>query len=128
MASELLSGLKILVLEDEYLIAMDVEHLCLEHGAADVFIARDMDTARAVHRTSGFDVAVLDVMLASQSTHTFAAELRADGVPFVFATGYGTVEDPNNLFSDVTVVGKPYSGTDLIEALAAAWRQRPPRR
>ncbi len=125
MASELLSGLKILILEDEYLIAMDVEHLCLENGAADVFIARDIETARSVRATNGFDVAVLDVMLASQSTHAFAAELMLAGVPFVFATGYGTVEDPQNLFSNVTVVGKPYAGTDLVEALAAAWQKGP---
>jgi CheY-like chemotaxis protein len=117
MASKLLTDLRILVLEDEYLIAMDVEHLCLEQGAAAVTIARSLEEVEA---GASFDAAVLDLMLSGHSTLDFADELKERGVPFVFASGYGDRKDIAVRFPGVPIVVKPYAGADLIEALAAA--------
>jgi DNA-binding response OmpR family regulator len=118
MTAKLLAGLKVLVLEDEYLIAMDVEHLCLEHGAASVTIARELDEVPVAF---DFEAAIVDLMLGGQSTVDFAAGLSERGVPFVFASGYGEREDITSRFPGVPVVAKPYAGSDLIEALAAAY-------
>lgn len=116
----LLDGLHILVLEDEFLIAMDVEQLCRDHGAADVTIARELGEIDGPALSSRFDAAVVDLMLGGVSTLDFAARLRSAGVPFVFASGYSDSDEVKGSFPGVRLVTKPYSGDDLIEAVALA--------
>jgi CheY-like chemotaxis protein len=113
----MLEGLKILVLEDEFLIAMDVEQLCREHGAVDVALARNLEEAGD---GSDFDAAIVDMLLDGVSTLDFAARLQQAGTPFVFASGYTDNGEVAKRFPGVILVGKPYSGNDLIEAVAAA--------
>lgn len=115
---QLLSDLNVLILEDEYLIAMDVEQLCRDNGARNVVIAN----AIPVEDTPvvGFDVAILDLMLNGTSTLSFARKLAESGVPFVFASGYSDRVEIDQSFPGVTVVGKPYAGDDLVTAVAAA--------
>jgi DNA-binding response OmpR family regulator len=117
--SSLLNGLRVLVLEDEFLIAMDVEQICRDAGARDVIIARTLQEADEAGQ-SGFDAAILDLMIGGTSTSSFAGTLETRGVPFVFASGYGELADVHARFPGVTVVPKPYSGDDLIAALASA--------
>jgi DNA-binding response OmpR family regulator len=117
--TRLLNGLRVLVLEDEFLIAMDVEQICRDAGAPDVIIARTMQEADEAD-PSGFDAAILDLMIGGTSTSSFAATLEKRGVPFVFASGYGELADVHARFPGVTVVAKPYSGDDLVAALASA--------
>ncbi len=114
----LLDGLRILVLEDEALIAMDVEQLCLEHGASHVTVLGDLAEISAEAAATGFDAAILDLMLGGVSTLDFARQLRDREVPFVFASGYSGTEELKQAFPDVTLVNKPYSGIDLVEAVA----------
>lgn len=117
-----LEGLRILVLEDEFLIAMDVEQLCLDHGAESVSVARSLEEAG---EQSEYDAAIVDMMLGGTSTFDFAETLRAAAKPFVFATGYTDNAEVADRFPGVALVGKPYSGTDLIEALALACGRLP---
>lgn len=116
----LLDGLRILVLEDEFLIAMDVEQLCRDHGAADVTIVRDLAEIDRRDELSRFDAAIVDLMLGGASTLDFAARLRNAGIPFVFASGHSDSEEIEGSFPEVQLVAKPYSGDDLIEAVATA--------
>lgn len=116
----LLEGLRVLVLEDEFLIAMDVEQLCRDHGAADVVIARGLQDIALDTIDGRFDVAIVDVMLGGTSTLDFARQLRDRGVPFVFASGYTELAEIAAAFPGVAVVGKPYAGNDLVQAVAAA--------
>ena len=116
-----LDGMRVLVMEDEILIALDVEQLCRDHGAADVAIARSLDDLGPdPFKGEPFHAAVLDVMLGGRPTVDFARRLRERGLPFVFATGYVDSENIVEGFEGVPVVGKPYSGRDLIEALSGA--------
>lgn len=116
-----LAGMKILVLEDEYLIAMDVEQLCRDHGASDVMILRSLDDVAAQGDIADeVHAAVLDLMLAGNSTTEFAQQLQTKGIPFVFATGFSDSEDIFTSFPGVNVVAKPYGGPMLIEAIADA--------
>jgi len=115
--SGILDGLKILVLEDELLIAMDVEQLCLDHGASGVIVARRVDETPYV---DDFHAAVVDVLLDGVSTLDFADRLREAGKPFIFASGYTENAELAKRFPGVAMVGKPYSGNDLIEAVAEA--------
>jgi len=116
-----LSGLRVLVLEDEFLIAMDVEQLCRDSGASDVSILRTLgDLDGHADGNLPFDVAVVDVMLSGNSTLGFARELYRRGKPFIFASGYTEVNDIQRNFPGVPLIAKPYVGDALVSAIAAA--------
>lgn len=116
-----LAGMRVLVMEDEILIAMDVEQLCREYGAAEVLLVHALEEAGPEGPArGGFDAAILDVALAGRSTLGFAERLAGEGVPFVFATGHANADGLFDAFPDVAVIGKPYGGRALIEALARA--------
>jgi DNA-binding response OmpR family regulator len=115
-----LAGFRVLILEDEYLIAMDVEQLCRDHGAEDAVLIRDLDGIEDAIAGQRFDVAVVDAMLGSQSTLDFARKLQDRNVPFVFATGYGDAAERFADFPGVPMIGKPYSGQQLIGAITEA--------
>jgi DNA-binding response OmpR family regulator len=121
----LLDGLRILVLEDEFLIAMDVEQLCRDYGAGDVVIARDLAEIDRKSVASQFDAAIVDLMLGGASTLDFASRLHESGVPFVFASGYSDMDEIKVSFPNIRLVTKPYSGDDLVEAVAAACGRGP---
>jgi DNA-binding response OmpR family regulator len=121
LASDALRGLRILILEDEFLIAMDVEQLCREEGADDVVIMRSLaETGGALAVAQRFDVAILDLMLDGASTLDFARDLQERDLPFVFASGYTDLDDIFSAFPGIAVVGKPYAGADLMHAVIAA--------
>lgn len=119
MAALPLAGCRILILEDEFLIAMDVEQLCRDHGAEDAVLIRDLDAIEAEIAGRRFDVAVIDAMLDGRSTLDFARQLQERNVPFVFATGYDDAAERFADFPGIPVVGKPYGGQELIEAIAS---------
>ena len=115
--SDVLSGIRVLILEDEFLIAMDVEQLCRDHNAAAVTNLRSVAEADALD-FGAFDVAVLDVMLGGRSVLGFAGRLHAERIPFIFASGYGRPDGVFDGFPGVPVVGKPYAASALLQALA----------
>ena len=123
MPSNALAGLRILLLEDEYLIAMDVELLCRDSGAAEVVVKRSLQELEEMDGVGGFDVAVVDLVLAGTSTLPFAERLRQNNVPFVFASGYAD-EQLTSAFPGIRAVSKPYAGNDLVEAIAATASRR----
>lgn len=118
-----MDGARILVLEDEFLIAMDVEQLCRDHGAAEVSVLRrveDAETDRFEARR--FDVAIVDLMLGGSSSLPIAAKLRDGGVPLVFASGYPGLDQELSAFPGVKILAKPYLSGDLVAAVAQAMR------
>ena len=118
--SELLDGLFVLLLEDEFLIAMDVEQICRDHGAREVVVARTLEEAEQALAGARFDAAIVDLMLAGVSTLPFAAILQERAVPFIFASGYSDTQELTRAFPGTAVIAKPYAGNDLVEALATA--------
>jgi CheY-like chemotaxis protein len=121
---KILSGLRILILEDEFLIAMDVEQLCRDSGATDIMIKRSVAEVEPADAIDGFDVAIVDFMLSGVSTLPFAERLHRRGRPFVITSGYVDPAEVLAAFPGVGVVGKPFTGPDLIEALATAVGRR----
>lgn len=85
---ERLAGLRILVVEDEPLVAMLIEDLLLELGCKVVGPAGTVAQALALADTR-LDGALLDVNLGVEQSYPVADKLAADGVPFAFVTGYG---------------------------------------
>lgn len=116
-----LANLRVLVMEDELLIAMDVEQLCREHGASEVVLIHTLEGAdEGLVARIAVDAGILDVELAGRSTLGVARGLAARGIPFVFATGHDDAGRLQGEFPGVAVVGKPYAGDALMAALAAA--------
>jgi len=110
-----------LIVEDEVLVAMLVEELLERLGYEVAAISSHLDQALEFARTIEVDFAMLDINLNGKQSFPVAEVLRARGIPFVFATGYGGHAQGTELFSqfaNVPVVQKPFSRADLVQALA----------
>ena len=106
---------RILVVEDEALILLDVEQTLAEAGAETVLSAVTTDDALAIIEAATLDAAVLDLHLGRDGwTYEIARRLQQKGVPFVFSSG--SVEAADG-FQDVPLVTKPFSADQLIGAL-----------
>jgi CheY-like chemotaxis protein len=120
-ASPDLAGRKVLLVEDESLIIMLIEDALADLGCEIAGIASRFDDAITKARTLAFELAVLDVNLNGLRTFPIAEAIRARGIPFVFATGYGATSVPEDLKS-APVLQKPFVASDLERALSAALR------
>lgn len=108
----------VLLVEDEAMLAMAIDDI-LSHVGYRVLIAARVPAAMRLARANGhIDVAVLDVNVAGDEVFPVARQLRKDGVPFLFATGYGERGLPDE-FSGCPVLQKPYMPDELIAALKA---------
>jgi CheY-like chemotaxis protein len=111
------SGLRVFVAEDEALVAMLVEDMLADIGCTVIGPAANLDEALALAADSEIDVALLDVNLAGRPVFPVADLLRARGVPYIFASGYGEsgVSDDHR---GAPVLQKPFRESDLARVLA----------
>jgi CheY-like chemotaxis protein len=110
------AGKRILVVEDEALIAAMVVDMLTELGAAVVGPASTIAKGLALAGTEAIDAALLDVNVREQRIDPVADLLRGRGIPILFATGYGT-----RAFVDaegVSCIDKPYTQERLASELA----------
>lgn len=115
----MLEGLSFLIVEDEPIIAFNLEDLLLSLGCERVLVAMRMEEAFELLAKGEVDGAVLDVNIHGERSYPLAEELKRRSVRFVFATGYGDAEHPA-AFAAVPTLTKPYSSASLIEALLLA--------
>ena len=121
-APELPGDCRILVVEDEAMVAMLVEDLLLEAGASVLGPVASLATALALlDRAEGCDAAVLDVNLRGESVLPLADALARRGVPFLFLTGYGDAEGLGHHAGE-TVLAKPFDPRELVVLLAGLLR------
>jgi CheY-like chemotaxis protein len=113
---------RVLIVEDDGIIALDIETTLLAAGAGEVTALASVEGAlRAVDEVS-FDAAVVDLHLGAAGwTYDVAARLKTKGVPFVLSSG--TIEVAEG-FRDVPMVMKPYSSDQLVAALVIATTPR----
>lgn len=115
-----LEGRRVLLVEDEAMIAMLLEDMLGDLGCKVVGPAYAIDPALELAGGEGpIDVAILDVNLAGRPVYAVADVLRARRVPIVFSTGYGE-KGLREVDRDVPVLGKPFRAQELAEALRAA--------
>lgn len=107
---------RVLVVEDEPLIAVLLEAWLLDLGCEVFGIAKSNAEALQLISQSPPDVAILDLKVADGDSYPVAHELRSHGVPFVFATGYdsGAIEPE---FRSALVVKKPFDFSSFEKAL-----------
>jgi CheY-like chemotaxis protein len=116
-----LMGRRVLVVEDEALIAMLIEDYLLDLGCTVAATAARLDDGLEKATGAAIDLAVLDINLAGALSYPIAEALRARGIPFIFATGYGAAGLPDGL-QGTPVLAKPFDETQLAEALERALR------
>jgi DNA-binding NtrC family response regulator len=121
-----LTGKRILVVEDEALIAVMVEDMLLEMGGEVVGPAATIDDALALAQEETLDAAVLDVNVRGRRIDPVAEALMARGIPVLFATGYGEVRLASG--APATVIDKPYTQDKLSRGIAAAMQAADNRR
>jgi CheY-like chemotaxis protein len=108
-----------LVVEDEVLVGMLLEEMLHALGYELAALSTHLDEALTLARSAAFDVALLDINLNGRQSFPVADAIRARGLPFLFATGYGSriVGAPYN---DVPILQKPFSLAELRAALTKA--------
>jgi DNA-binding response OmpR family regulator len=117
-----LRGRKLLVVEDDYLIAADFAYHLEERGVEVIGPAGSVvDALQLIEAEPGFDGAVLDINLGREMAYPIADELARRGVPFIFATGYSALVVPT-AHADVPRVEKPVDMATLVRLLASRIR------
>jgi len=110
-----IAGLKVLIVEDSLLLALELEAGLEDAGVEVVGCAAELGEAVSMLGLT-FDVAVLDADLNGQSVAPVAEMLRREGRPFVFATGYADKAAPMGF--DAPIVRKPYNVHQIARAIA----------
>ena len=111
-----LDGLRVLVVEDEMLVSMLVEDMLTEFGCDIVGPAPDLDQAMTLADTSELDAAILDVNVGGRQIFPVADRLKARGIPYAFASGYGEA-GLVEAHRGTPVLQKPFRQGDLERVL-----------
>jgi DNA-binding NarL/FixJ family response regulator len=126
MADEL-RGLRVLVVEDEFLVALDLERMLQESGCEVAGPVGDLASAVRMAEEGVFDLALLDVNIGGEPVTAVAEALAGRAVPVVFCTGYQAGNVPDR-FPGMEILMKPFQAVDVVAALrraAAAGRAGP---
>ena len=119
MSKQELSNRKVLVVEDEMMIAMLIEDMLDEFGCKLVGPATNVPRALELIGKESIAVAVLDLNLDGKDTYAIADALQRKSVPFIFATGYGST-GLRQEYGNRPVLQKPFQARDLEAALTEA--------
>lgn len=120
-----LNGCCVLIVEDEFYLAKDIQQTLKAVGARLLGPFPGNAEARAALGDQTPEVAVLDVNLGQGPDFSLADELRERGVPVIFFTGYDRDVIPQR-FADATRLEKPVDGARLVRAAEAACERAAP--
>jgi len=122
--AEALQGLKVFVVEDESLVAMQLEDMLLDANCEVAGMAMRVNRAlEMLEDAPAVDVAILDVNIGGDKVYPVAERLRALRVPMIFATGYGRAGvEPE--WQESPILQKPYTWAEVEATLIAAIAHR----
>lgn len=107
-----------LLVEDNPMIAMDIEDILLAHGIEKVRLATTLEDADH-HLTETIDLAVLDFTLGSDTTENLALRMQELGIPFLFVSGFAEKLSLQQALKETPIVVKPFQPEDLMAAINA---------
>ena len=113
-----IKGRRILVVEDEIMVATDLAYSLEDAGAEPIGPAYSLSEGLAIADRESVDAAILDVNLHGVDVYPLAERLLSAGVPFVFHTGHGDRETLTSRFPGATVCHKPTLPERLIAEVA----------
>jgi PAS domain S-box-containing protein len=116
-APRALRGKRVLIVEDEVLVAIDIENVLTDAGYTVVGRAGTLEQARELMAQTAFDAVLLDANLAGAQVDDLASSLAQRQIPFAFATAYARENMPPG-FSDVPVLSKPFASEQLLNMVA----------
>lgn len=119
--NQMLSGMRVLVVEDEPMIAMAVEDILTDSGCHVVGPAYRLEEAWKLVVRDPIDGAVLDVNVAGEMVFPLADWLSERSIPFVFVSGYGR-SDLRDCDLERPLLQKPYRAIDLLN-MTTQWRR-----
>lgn len=112
-----LAGKRVLIVEDEYLVALEVENTLHDAGCVVVGPFASVQEALEALEVEKVDLALLDVNVAGKLVYPVAYLLEEAGTPFLFVTGYGQAILPKNR-PNWEACPKPFHPDELTERLA----------
>jgi CheY-like chemotaxis protein len=113
-----LSGCRVLIVEDEYSLAADLQAALKSLGANVIALVGDLDEALVLLANG----AVVDINLRGLLAFSIAERLQQRGIPFVFVTGYSADIIPAQ-FADVIQWEKPFEQQELLKDLVRLWHR-----
>lgn len=119
-----LSGLRVLIVDDEFLVAHHLQSVLEENGGTVVGPVGSIDDALKVVGSQPMDGALLDANLNGVSSAPIADALVAAKVPFVVVTGYGNLKLANAAMNAAPRIAKPLDEFALVKAVAIAFRRQ----
>jgi CheY-like chemotaxis protein len=112
-----MAATRILVVEDEFLIALDIAGVLEQAGLAVIGPASTVGDALEAIAQEDVHGALLDAHLAGEPVGRVADALKARNIPFAFVSGYGREQLPP-AHRGAPLVKKPFTGKDLLAAVA----------
>lgn len=112
-----LSGLAVLLLEDNMIVALTVENFLEDLGARRIWTASYIESASDILDRETIEIAILDINIGEDTSLDLARRLRAESIPFFFASGYGEDEGLGADLTGSLIVRKPYGKRDLQKAI-----------
>jgi light-regulated signal transduction histidine kinase (bacteriophytochrome)/CheY-like chemotaxis protein len=109
----------VLLLEDNFIVALEAEEILRALGAVAVHTASTIAGAAQFLAAERLDFAVLDINLGFETSLDFAARLNSARIPYVFASGYGDNINLGGVNSSILTVSKPYDLDQLKLAISA---------
>ncbi|WP_084396383.1 PAS domain S-box protein [Henriciella aquimarina] len=112
-----LEGLKVLIVEDEAIVAMDLEMKLEQLGCEIAGLASSLEEADEILQRTHPDIALLDANLQGQRVDRLAEALHSRDIPFAFSTGYGREALPEG-FQDRELLAKPFGEARFISVVS----------
>lgn len=109
-------SIRILIIEDEPLVALEIEQVVQDSGATVAGMGHTLVEALELVGRRGFDAAILDANLRGESAEPVITKVRDQGVPLLVVSGYTRDQLPF-IGDDVPLLGKPFGFDELIEAI-----------
>jgi PAS domain S-box-containing protein len=118
-----LHGKRVMLIEDEPLVLMDMESILIAAGCEIIGPAGTIEEAKRLVAEADCDIALVDVNLSGSPVDELAAALTRRNIPFAFVTGYGREALPQG-FREAVMLSKPFNQDDLLAVAGGLLHRR----